>query len=98
VPSNSSVEPYVGYHSGVPLFSPNHDEVAEIIELPLHVLLDPSYKAEEYRQIAGRRVKVPFFRLGQHKVWGATAMILSEFAVILAATPELAHIPSHPEC
>jgi hypothetical protein len=29
--------------------------------------------------LRGSRVTVPFFRIDTHKVWGATAMILSEF-------------------
>jgi hypothetical protein len=33
----------------------------------------------------GLRLDVPFFRIGEHKVWGATAMILSEFVERLRA-------------
>jgi hypothetical protein len=29
-------------------------------------------------------VEVPFFQIGPHKVWGATAMVLSEFAAVIA--------------
>ena len=30
------------------------------------------------RKINGSEVTIPYFRIKQHKIWGATAMILSE--------------------
>ena len=96
--SNYNVYPYVGFCATVPDFSPNPDEVSEVIEISLDTLLDPTHREEEYRQINDRRVRVPFFRLWEHKIWGATAMILGEFAAILSATPELARTPNHPAC
>ena len=96
--SNSNVYPYVGFCATVPDFSLNPDEVIEVIEMSLNTLLDPTHREEEYRQINDRRVRVPFFWLGEHKIWGATAMILEEFATILSATPELARTPNHPAC
>jgi 8-oxo-dGTP pyrophosphatase MutT (NUDIX family) len=96
--SNSNVYPYVGFYSTAPDFSPNPDEVTEIIEMSFDTLLDPTHREEEYRQIRGRRVKVPFIWLGEHKIWGATAMILGEFATILSSTPELVPTPNHPAC
>ena len=35
--------------------------------------------------LRGLRMSVPFFRMGEYKVWGATAMILSEFVERLRA-------------
>ena len=96
--SHSIVHPYVGCSATVPVFHPNPDEVSEVIEMPLCTLLDPATRAEEYRRISGRRVRVPFYRIGPHKVWGATAMILGELAAILAATPTLAQIPNPQAC
>jgi hypothetical protein len=34
--------------------------------------------------LRGTSVEVPFYQIGPHKVWGATAMILSEFSMLLA--------------
>ena len=96
--SNSNVYPYVGFYATVPDFSLNPDEVAEIIEMSFNTLLDPTHREEEYRQIKDRRVKVPFIWLGEHKIWGATAMILGEFATILSSTPDLVPTPNHPVC
>ena len=77
------VTPYVGYWDGRPEFRPEPGEVIEPIEAPLAVLLDDSYVVEEEWELRGERVCVPFFNIGGHKVWGATAMMLSEFKVLL---------------
>jgi hypothetical protein len=52
--------------------------VAEIIEAPLAHLLDPATRREEMRELRGHNLLIPFFAIGPHKVWGATAMIMSE--------------------
>lgn len=96
--SNSCIHPYVACCSSRPAYRPNPAEVAEVIEMPLRVLMDPTFRIEEDWEIRTRTVRVPFYQLGAHKVWGATAMILSELATILAATPELGHIPNHLAC
>ena len=82
MPSDFEVHPFVGRYlgDGRPGFVPDTREVAAILEVPLHVLLDPATRAEEEMELrGGLRLDVPFFRIGEHKVWGATAMILSEF-------------------
>ena len=43
--------------------------------------------------LRGLRMGVPFFLVGEYKVWGATAMILSEFVERLRA---VSHTPSAP--
>jgi hypothetical protein len=53
--------------------------VAEILEVPLEHLLDQDNHFEELWEIRGFQVQVPYYLVGPHKVWGATAMILSEF-------------------
>jgi 8-oxo-dGTP pyrophosphatase MutT (NUDIX family) len=82
MPSDFEVHPFVGRFlgEGRPSFVPDTREVAAIIETPLRVLLDPATRAREEMEIrGGLRMMVPFFRLGEDKVWGATAMMLSEF-------------------
>jgi hypothetical protein len=61
--------------------------VAELIEVPLSLLLDPAIRQEEiwrFEKYGARRV--PFFDVFGHKVWGATAMMLSEFLTLLTET------------
>ncbi|OGO04413.1 MAG: hypothetical protein A2Y73_00040, partial [Chloroflexi bacterium RBG_13_56_8] len=82
--SNFEVHPFVGHVRYRPTFMLDASEVAELIEFPLHTILDADARAEEQRYIRGYPVQVPFYRYKQHKIWGATAMILSELEVALA--------------
>ncbi|HSM54932.1 MAG TPA: CoA pyrophosphatase [Candidatus Sulfomarinibacteraceae bacterium] len=78
-PSDFELHPFVGWHRRTPGFVAQPDEVAEIIEAPLYALLRSDAREEEMWERYGIPIQVPFFRIGPHKVWGATAMILSEF-------------------
>ncbi|MDX1688893.1 MAG: CoA pyrophosphatase [Candidatus Promineifilaceae bacterium] len=78
-PSDFEVHPFVGWHDGVPAFRPQPAEVAEIIETPLAAFFDEQTRREEMWEWRDNPLQVPFFQIGEHKVWGATAMILSDF-------------------
>ena len=82
-PSNFLVTPTVGQVEHRPDFKCDPREVAELIEVPLSTLFDPAVVKREPWTLRGTQVEVPFFQIGSHKVWGATAMILSEFKMIL---------------
>ncbi|BCX04857.1 MAG: coenzyme A pyrophosphatase [Candidatus Roseilinea sp.] len=85
-PSNFVIHPSVAYAPARPDFRPNADEVAELIEVPLQDLLDPSRRGAEPRplvSLGGALKMTPHYRFGEHKVWGATAMVLSEFEALL---------------
>jgi 8-oxo-dGTP pyrophosphatase MutT (NUDIX family) len=77
------VTPFVGYWLDKPTFDPEPEEVIELIQTPLVTLLDDSTIEHEFWEIRGERVQVPFFNIQGHKVWGATAMMLSELAAML---------------
>jgi 8-oxo-dGTP pyrophosphatase MutT (NUDIX family) len=83
-PSNFLVTPTVGYVAERPDFHCDPREVAELIEVPLSVLFDRAVVKREPWTLRGVTVEVPFYQIGPHKVWGATAMILSEFSLLLA--------------
>ncbi len=83
LPSNFCVQPFVGYTPCRPNFQIEEKEVAELIEAPLATLLDPASAHEEDWDIRGGTWRIPFYRFGPHKVWGATAMILAEFVALL---------------
>jgi len=87
-PSDYEVHPFVAWHDGRPEFVPQVDEVAEILEVPLAHLVDPATYREEMWEIRGFQVEVPYFLVDGHKVWGATAMMLSEFLERLRALNE----------
>ena len=83
-PSNFCIRPFVGYVAQRPNFEIEAVEVAELIEAPLGALFDPATARVEDWEIRGGVWPIPFYQFGPHKVWGATAMILSEFAAMLA--------------
>jgi 8-oxo-dGTP pyrophosphatase MutT (NUDIX family) len=78
-PSNFLVAPFLGISMDEPNFNPSAYEVAELIELPLDDLLDDSIVINsEIQTSLNQSMKVPAFKVGDHIIWGATAMILSE--------------------
>jgi len=83
-PSNFLVTPTVGCVAQRPAFQCDPREVAELIEAPLSTLFDRAVVKREPWRLRGVTVEVPFYQIGAHKVWGATAMILSEFSLLLA--------------
>jgi 8-oxo-dGTP pyrophosphatase MutT (NUDIX family) len=89
-PSGFLINPFVAYTSTLPNFHPDPVEVAELIETPLDLLLNTATVKQEEWNLGGTRVKVPFFHIFGHKVWGATAMVLSELIVLLhnSSAPE----------
>lgn len=84
-PSNFQVFPTVAALHEPPHLTPNPDEVAEVLALPVSHLLDPRFRSLEEWEFQGVRVLVPFYRVQGHKVWGATAIMLSELEARLRA-------------
>ncbi len=81
-PSNFYLHPFVGYMARKPDYNAFAGEVAELIEMPLGDLLEAKAVEEDW-VIQGQPRRVPFYAFGPHKVWGATAMVLAEFAAAL---------------
>lgn len=85
-PSNYRIYPFVAYQAVPPVFRCDPREVEEILELPVCWLFDVQRRRCETRWQPGRgRFRVPFFEFDGQQVWGATAMVLAEFAAVLAA-------------
>ena len=53
-------------------------EVSQLIEIPLSFLVDPRNQQFEEREVSGRKLRLPVFVYGGHRVWGATAIMLAE--------------------
>ena len=83
-PSDNLVHPFVAYAARRPTFEPDPVEVAELLEVPLRLLLDPATLREEDWTWRDAPLHVPFYAVGGHKVWGATAIVLAEFLALLA--------------
>ena len=84
-PSNFCIFPVVAAAEKRPRFHRAPAEVAEVIDLPLDILLDPGKVRREVWRLRGQDTVVPFYAFGGHKIWGATAMVLAEFAEIIAS-------------
>jgi 8-oxo-dGTP pyrophosphatase MutT (NUDIX family) len=83
-PSNFLVYPFLGICKEEIYFYPDPKEVADIIELPLSVFLDDEIVIETKLTTSyATNISVPAFKIENHIVWGATAMILSELKEVL---------------
>jgi len=79
--SNFNVYPFVGYTNERPSFKLQESEVQAILEVPLSVLQDKMTRQLTNIKISERITlkNVPYFNIEGQVVWGATAMMLSEF-------------------
>lgn len=83
-PSNFLVTPFVAYTISRPIWNPNEREVARMIEAPLEFLNDDSLIGKgEFITSSKYKVWAPYFIYQGYKIWGATAIMLSEFREIL---------------
>jgi len=82
------IQPVVGVLAGGFALTPDPREVAEIFEVPLAFLCDPSNRRRESREIAGRRREFYAFTYQNHEIWGATAAIVVNLAERLRAIRE----------
>lgn len=83
-PSNFLVNPYIAFLEQKPVFLPDPREVQYIIEFPVKALLnDAIIQQTSVNMSNGSNMKVPYFAIHNEVVWGATAVILSEFRELL---------------
>ncbi len=76
--SDFCVHPFVMWHDLNPCFILDRGEVAGMLEVSADFLLKDCLWGAEQRMRGKTKITVPYFEIGRHKVWGATAMILSE--------------------
>jgi 8-oxo-dGTP pyrophosphatase MutT (NUDIX family) len=79
-PSAFLLHPILAAADRRPDFVAQPSEVAAVIEAPLDLFLDPASLRIEDWLLRGERRRIPFFQVGEYKVWGATAMILRELS------------------
>jgi len=80
--SNFTVSPWLLIATMPVHFTPSPDEVSELIELPLAYLLDRSNYGTHVLRKFGVEFEAPHITFGEHRIWGATSMILGELASI----------------
>jgi 8-oxo-dGTP pyrophosphatase MutT (NUDIX family) len=84
--SGHLLHPVVGFAARRPDFNLHSHEVERLIEVPIAVLREPDRVLwEERTRILPPQgvMNVPYFDVLDARVWGATAMVLSEFVAVV---------------
>lgn len=81
--SNFIVYPIIGIHKNSPLFNIDPLEVKEVIEVRLHDLLNPENCTSKEFKYGDLSFIAPIYNPNNITIWGATAMMLSEFLEIV---------------
>lgn len=76
--SNFIVHPYLGWIDHEPQFYKNHNEVEEIIALPVEDFLKPEHQTITHIDISGGSVEAPCYQINGYTIWGATSMMIAE--------------------
>lgn len=84
-PSNFYVLPVVAAMPYRPDFYPDAREVEDIFEIKLTEIFDTNIIGSSVIQIRGEQVQAPHYEVQGYKIWGATAMMISELLSVLAA-------------
>lgn len=84
-PSNSLVTPIVAYSNEIPTYKIDPNEVDRVIEGNVPLFRNPATQQTKAVPVMGGKysLQVPAFIVGGQTVWGATAMIMSEFMQVL---------------
>jgi 8-oxo-dGTP pyrophosphatase MutT (NUDIX family) len=85
IPSNYLVTPIVACMDSRPVFVPDPYEVSRILEARLQDVIEENAVKEKEIIAAGKyRMMAPHFEIDNEVVWGATAMMLNEFRMVLS--------------
>jgi len=77
--SNFTINPFLGWMDTLPDFKIDNHEVEDLIIIPVEKLLHHSaFQVQKVTTIHGI-FEVPGFYAGESFIWGATAMVISEF-------------------
>lgn len=83
-PSNFYVQPVVGVLHYRPDFYPDPREVEAVVEVELTTLLDETIVGDSQVEVRGMTVDAPYYQIQDYRVWGATAMMISELLMVLS--------------
>lgn len=80
-PSHFVVQPFVAFSAAALEFSPNPQEVVELIEYPIAQLLQPGIVRRKpiFVQKFNRTFESGYFDINGQTLWGATAIMVQEF-------------------
>ena len=85
--SGFRLHPVVAVIGRRPRLRPADGEVAGILETAVDDLLDRDCLVSTERKRDGQTILIPAFHIGEHRIWGATAMVLAEFLTLLGWNP-----------
>jgi len=78
------VYPFLGFSNHELDFTLQKEEVAAIIELPITKFMDDSIIVSKLMNTSySKNIEVPCFKVDDHYIWGATAMMMSELKEML---------------
>ncbi|MCX6224199.1 MAG: CoA pyrophosphatase [Bacteroidia bacterium] len=83
--SNFVIQPVIGYVGYHPVFVLDSKEVAGVIVTPLNQLFHPDNRKTMILHRSGAEIIAPYYEASGHRIWGATAMIMSEFERIFTS-------------
>lgn len=81
--SGFRLHPIVAAATGRPTLAAADGEVARILEIAVDDLRDPQHLRRIRRERDGVTMVIPGFHVADQEIWGATAMVLSEFLALL---------------
>jgi 8-oxo-dGTP pyrophosphatase MutT (NUDIX family) len=82
------LHPVVGTMASRPETMAEAGEVERIIEVAVADLADPTRHRRVMRVRDGLEFDMPYFDIDSEEIWGATAMVLSEFVTLLGTPPQ----------
>ena len=87
--SNICIYPIIGLTNEPISYNINQDEVAEVIETDIEYLLNKNNIDKMSFTTNNFEIIAPYYNVQNNKVWGATAMIISEFLEVIKETATL---------
>ena len=86
-PTRFSVHPLVALAPAAPTLTPSPDEVAALLPVPLAALFDATNRRVGSWDTVFGLSDVPYYAVldasgAEHRVWGATAMMLAELGLL----------------
>lgn len=87
-PTGFVISPVVGALPYPLALNPSGDEIDVVLPVPFAYLANPEAVETEELVVGGERVSSPVFHYRGHRVWGATARIVSDLVSRLSGAPE----------
>lgn len=84
-PSNFLISVFVGYLNEKPTYKIDEREVDEVIEVPFSDFFKPGLIKEKefFVSSSNTSARAPYFDVSNAEIWGASAMVISEFLDVM---------------